>query len=101
MDIKEIKNLINTSTAVLILDNGEPSFVILGYSMYKDLASNKAGEKEVKITPLHNGAVVNSANGYNQHEKETEILERLNKEILALKTQIEMEERSLNNQGID
>jgi len=98
MDIKEIKNLINSFTAVLVLDNGEPSFVILGYGMYKDLASNKAGEKEVKVTPLHNGAV---ANGYNQHEKEAEILERLNKEILALKTQIEMEEKSLNNQGID
>jgi len=101
MDIKEIKNLITSSTAVLVLDNGEPSFVILGYGMYKDLASNKAGEKEVKINPVHHGEIHNGtiANGYNQHEKETEILERLNKEILALKTQIEMEERSLNNQG--
>lgn len=101
MDIKEIKSLINTSTAVLVLDNGEPSFVVLGYAMYRDLVSNKAGEKEVKITPLHNGAVANGHNPYNPHEKESEILERLNKEILALKTQIEMEEKSLNNQGID
>lgn len=98
MDIKEIKQLINSSTAVLVLDNGEPSFVVLGYGMYRDLVSSKAGEKEVKINPIHNGAVVNS---YNQHEKESEILERLNKEILALKAQIEMEEKGLNNQGID
>ena len=98
MQISELKKLIKDSTAVLVLDNGEPSFVILGYGMYRDLISNKTGEKEVKITPVHNGVV---ANGHNQHEKEAEILERLNKEILALKAQIEMEEKNLNSQSID
>ena len=92
MDIKEIKNLINSSTAVLVLDNGEPSFVVLGYGMYKDMVANKVGEKEVKITQANNGPV---GNGFNPHEREAEILERLNKEILALKNQIEMEEKGL------
>jgi len=92
MDIKELKNLIKDSTAVLVLDNGEPSFVLIGYGMYKDLISSKTEEKEVKITQAHNGSVHNSQIF---PERETEILDRLNKEILALKSQIEMEERGL------
>ena len=90
MDIKELQKLIKNSTAVLVMDNGEPSFVVLGYDMYKDMVS-RGGEKEIKITqPIPNGISVN-----NYHERESEILDRLNKEILALKSQIEMEEKGI------
>ncbi len=90
MDINELKKLIKNSTSVLVLDNGEPSFVILDYKMYKNLTLDKEGEKEVKINhPLSNGQY--------SREHETEILDRLNKEILALKAQIEMEERGLSS----
>ncbi len=95
MNIDELKKLIKNSTAVLVLDNGEPSFVILDYKMYKDLAVNREGEKEIKIN--QSNADRSIFNGYHIHERETEILERLNKEILALKSQIEMEERGLTN----
>src|SRR3989344_3139638 len=98
MDIKELKKLIKDSTAVLVLDNGEPSFVLIGYGMYKDLISNKTGEKEVKITQASNGSTPNS---HSFHERETEILDRLNKEILALKSQIEVEEKGLSSSGLD
>jgi len=97
MDIKELKKLIKNSTSVLVLDNGEPSFVIMGNQMYKDLATDRVGEKEIKINQVSNG----SANGHDFHERETEILDRLNKEILALKNQIEIEERGLSSQAID
>ena len=93
MDINELKKLIKNSTSVLVLDNGEPSFVVMGYKTYKDIALENKGEKEVKIQ-VGNGA------GYSGHEQETEILERLNKEILALKAQIEMEEKGISG-GID
>lgn len=97
MDINELKKLINNSSAVLVLDNGEPSFVLLGYESYKNLANEKSGEKEVKITHGNGPMPVKSK----FHERESEILDRLNKEILALKNQIEMEERSLGNPHID
>lgn len=90
MDINELKKLIKNSTAVLVLDNGEPSFVVMGYKTYQEIASER-GEKEVKIHHNGNPGMVNLNNG---HEQETEILERLNKEIMALKAQIEMEEKA-------
>ena len=102
MEVNELKKLINNSTAVLVLDNGEPSFVILGYKMYKDLVSDHGAEKEITINHptdvYNNGSVPNVSN---VHEREAEILERLNKEILALKNQIEMEEKGLSSPRID
>lgn len=95
MDINEIKKLIKGSTAVLVLDNGDPSFVVMDYKMYKDLVSEKSGEKEIKIH--NNGGYRHS----NFHERDSEILERLNKDILALKNQIEAEERGLGGMGVD
>jgi hypothetical protein len=99
MDIKEIKKLIKNSSSVLVMDDGEPSFVILDYKTYKNIADSKEGEKEVVIhsaADSGNGSPVKSI-----HEREAEIIERLNKEILALKNQIEMEERGLGNPHID
>lgn len=122
MDINDLKKLIKDSTAVLVLDNGEPAFVVIDYKTYKDIASERGEEKEIKINPIRsnppigpsdrvsadetsneiNQAVERSGfNGYNIHEKESEILERLNKEILALKNQIEMEEKGITNPHID
>ena len=95
MDINELKKLAKNSTAVLVLDNGEPSFVVMGYQTYKDIALDKAGEKEIKINHTESSEPVKVSNGRDQ---ETEILERLNKEILALKAQIEMEEKGLVSQ---
>ena len=97
MNIDELKKLVKHSTAVLVLDNGEPSFAILSYDMYKDLVLG-GKEKEIKIN--HNAVT----NGLSHNEEkvivkpalpdnELEILERINKDILALKSEIEKEER--------
>jgi len=96
MDIKELKKMIRNSTAVLVLDDGEPSFVIVDYKAYKELVMdrNDDGEKEVKITSE------GSPNGRHIHEKESEILDRLNKEILAIKTQIELEESGQGDESL-
>ena len=97
MDIDELKKLIKNSTSVLVLDNGEPSFVIMGYKTYKEVASERGGEKEIKIQVANGG--VSAPN--KSYEHETEILDRLNKEILALRNQIEMEEKGLSSSGVD
>ena len=97
MDIKELQKLIKDSTAVLVLDNGEPSFVLMGYEMYKGLVIEKGGEKEIKITQSTNNVMLDN----HHHDRESEILDRLNKEILALKNQIEMEEKGMNSSSVD
>lgn len=85
-----------------MLDNGEPSFAILSYEMYKDLVlSNK--EKEIKI---NHGMANGNGLSYNREENiapkpvipenELEILERINKDILALKSEIEKEEKMVS-----
>ena len=96
MNIDELKKLVKHSTAVLVLDNGDPSFAILSYEMYKDLVLGSK-EKEIKI----NHGMANGVNHAEEKvvakptlpENELEILERINKDILALKSEIEKEEK--------
>ena len=88
MNIEELKKLVKNSTAVLVLDNGEPSFVILNYDSYKDLVF-KEPVKEVKI---RNGSS-RDEDKPEVPEIESEVLERINKDILALKEEIEKEEK--------
>ena len=103
MNTNELKKLLKGSTAVLILENGEPSFVILGYDAYKGLLSDQ--EKEVKINhpveakprPAENERQISNGMADKfQHrigEKEAEMLEKINKQILALKDEGEKEEK--------
>jgi hypothetical protein len=96
VNIDELKKLVKHSTAVLVLDNGEPAFAILGYDMYKDLVLGSK-EKEIKIShPAANGIARNDENVPVKPalpENELEILERINKDILALRSEIEKEEK--------
>jgi len=83
MQIGELKKMLKKSTAVLILENGEPSIVVVDYKTYKELL----GDEEDIV----------SSEAINQ-SSEMELLGRINKDILALKEQIEEEEKGL---GID
>lgn len=105
MDINELKKLLKKSTAVLVLDEGEPSYVILDYGTYKEMVlKDRDEEKEVRI---NNGQIIN-VNGKETNsqtdsfrkprEDEVAILERINKDILAIKSEIENEEKML---GVD
>lgn len=106
MDINELKKLLKKSTAVLVLDNGDPSYVILDYETYKEMIlKDKSEEKEVKI---NNSGQLSNGNGKDiglqadlsrkPREDEVAILERINKDILAIKSEIENEEKMV---GID
>lgn len=104
MNTDELKKLLKGSTAVLILENGEPTFVILGYDAYKGLLSDQ--EKEVKINHRPRKETGNS-NGIDEDqrfqnrlgEKESELLEKINKQILALKDEIAKEEKTATVDG--
>ncbi len=99
MNIDELKKLVKHSTAVLVLDNGEPSFAILSYEMYKDLVlGNKEKEKEIKINHSVTNGIDHSEDKISPikpalPENELDILERINRDILALKSEIEKEEK--------
>jgi hypothetical protein len=106
MDIRELKELLKNSTSVLILDNGEPSYVILDYEVYRRLigaAGNNTdnsngvhGENNRNLGENHQSEpdLVDLSGKRSQlSPQETEALERLNREIQALKEQIEQEER--------
>jgi len=88
MEINELKKMLKKSTAVLILENGEPSIVVVDYKTYKELLGDNgdSDSKEASLptspTPIQTG--------------ELELLERINKDILALKEQIEEEEKGLD-----
>lgn len=118
MDTNELKKLLKGSTAVLILEDGEPSYVILGYDAYKNLIADQ--EKEIKIN--HAAQASNGQLRYSQtdkdrvsaepsglsvsfqnriSEKESEFLEKINKQILSLKGEIDKEEKDTNNPHID
>ena len=109
MNIDELKKLVKHSTAVLVLDNGEPSFAILNYETYKNLVlknGNASEEKEIKVHhPVNTGNGLGSQSPISMNGKpdqpemsqgELEILERINKDILALKAEIEREEKAVN-----
>ena len=88
MDIKELKQMIKSSTAVLVLEEGNPSFVIIDYKSYKDMIGNK---EENRNTEIHRH---NPRTGErNIDSREMELLDKLNKEILTIKSQIEEEEK--------
>ena len=111
MDTNELKKMLKNSTAVLILDNGEPSFVILGYDSYKNLLNDEEQEKEIKVNHLAQAETVATGSAkinttvdnksqltsdrfqHRISEKETELLEKINKEILSLKNEIDKEEK--------
>lgn len=91
MDIRELKNLLKNSTSVLMLDNGEPAYVILDYQVFKNLTQEKGEEVKVPVPE----ATVSQGNGLALSAQEMEALERLNKEIQALKEQIAAEEKEV------
>lgn len=96
MDIQELKKLINNSSAVVVMENAEPSFVIMNYQAYRNI-SQEEQKREVRITSQS----VNASAKPSPKEGELEILDRINKEILALKDEIEREEKTLLSNVIE
>ena len=90
MDIRELRKILKSSGSVLVLENNEPDFIILDYDFYK------RSLEETKVDKVPDTAGLISV-GQAASAKEAEIMERLNKEILTLKQQIETEEREIEN----
>ena len=88
MDINELKFLLKNSASVVVMEEGQPSLVIVDYHVYKNMVQAQQGLLSQPRT---------AGSGPVTHEQqfspeEQEAVERLNREILALKEQIAMEE---------
>lgn len=94
MDIKELKQLVKNSSSVVVVDDGEPAFVIVNYETYRNLAGK--GEISKEPVPLMKHIALKTPP---QTLPESEMLEKLNKEILALQSQIAEEERNIKQNG--
>ncbi|MEK7194729.1 MAG: hypothetical protein AAB667_00520 [Patescibacteria group bacterium] len=99
MDIKELKELLKTSTSVLVMDDGEPTCVILGYEAYKTLAATREREIPVSHPPLWEALaqipqvpVEPSPEPQVTDPQELEMIDRLNREIENLREQIAVQE---------
>ena len=91
------------------MENGEPSFVVLGYDSYKGLLSDRpAAEVDIPLRrgdeSQENKMGLSSTSGQFRErigEKEAELLERINKQILSIKDEIEKEEKSTDAVSVD
>lgn len=91
MEINELKKMLKRSTAVLILENGDPSIVVVDYKTYKEILEEDKGDQPSLPTPPSPSSHIASGPAAG----ELELLERINKDILALKEQIEEDEKAL------
>jgi hypothetical protein len=78
MNIDELKNLAKKMGGVVIINNNIPEFVILSYENYRKIE----GDKNHPIEKTQIG----------RQGEEAQLIERLNKEILALKEEIKQRE---------
>ncbi len=96
MDIRELKQLLQRSPSVLIVEDGEPSLVVVDYETYRsmtDVAPNP--ERRPAPAPVQSAPPAREPGQPSLSTQEAEMIDRLNKEILALKEQIEAEEREV------
>lgn len=75
MDFEQLKKLVKKLGGILVLNGNEPEFVILSYDQYKK-ADNAGGDAEVNLG----------------EEEDEKTIEKLNREILALKEEIRQKE---------
>lgn len=86
LDMRELKPLLRQSGSIVVVEDGQPSVVIVDYGVYRGLVRAPAED-----IASQNQAPASAAPSV----ADAEFVERLNKEILALKNQIESEERAL------
>lgn len=76
---KDLQELVSKIGGLVVVENGHPEFVILTYEKYKGLVIHKS---------------IDNSGNFDKDSNE-EIIDRLNKEIYALKEQVAERERDL------
>ena len=87
---QEIRDLLRSLPAVAVVENDTPAYIILTHEAWQQINQ----DQPVRITnnrPGHLGPSDRSL----ADPQEAQILERLNKEILSLRNQIQMQEQAV------
>jgi TPP-dependent indolepyruvate ferredoxin oxidoreductase alpha subunit len=90
----EIREILRSIPAVLVVEDGRPAYVITEYEAWKTMA---AGE-QVRVHSGRPGNLSPQPAQRTAEPQEAQVLERLNKEILSLREQIQMQEEAVPGQ---
>jgi hypothetical protein len=86
---QEIRELLRSLPAVVVVENDRPAFVIMTHEAWRQVTQ----DQPVRITSTRPGHLTSSGRSPGDHQ-EMQILERLNKEILSLRNQIQVQEQA-------
>lgn len=93
MDIKELQPLLKQSASVVLVEDGQPTAVVLPYGAYRALTGQETAEQvpvSVRQEEDRTRTVTDT--------REQEILERLNREIASLKEQLSVDQALLDGE---
>ncbi len=92
MDTKQLRKLLSqTGSAVVLDDSGKPEVVALSWQAWLELTGQTAAEAAEEV-PISSRWPKAPRQPVDSQARQDQVLERLNKEILALKAQIEQDE---------
>ena len=92
----EIREILRSIPAVLVVEDGRPAYVITEYDAWRALAQGQP----VRVSNSRPGHLSPRPSSESPGDsQETQVLERLNKEILSLRDQIQMQEESATDPG--
>ncbi|HXV26936.1 MAG TPA: hypothetical protein VD862_02865 [Candidatus Paceibacterota bacterium] len=89
----EIKELLRTVSAAVIVEDGRPSYIVTAYETWRQMAQGS----DIRVNNGRPGHLAGPSPAYARQDQETAVLERLNKEILSLRQQIQMQEDSVGD----
>lgn len=101
MEIRELKKMLRNSTAVLVIEDNSPSFVVMNYDMYLKMTGEEETQTEIASISQHLNSRDLNGREMKPSPGELELIEKINKDILALKEEIENEEKTLTDTSID
>lgn len=86
MNFEELRKILSISSSVIIVENGKPEFIVVKYDEYRKMSDRESAEGYFgSMEPISKKLT----------EKEAEIVDRINKDILALKQEIADQEKEI------
>ena len=84
----EIKELLRTVPAAVIVEDGRPAYIIATYDTWRQMSEGSS----IRVNNGRPGHLAGPSVPSVRQDQEAAVLERLNKEILSLRQQIQMQE---------
>lgn len=94
---EELKKIVEQLGGLVIVENSQPKFVVISYEKYKELVIPELIREGSSRASDSYGVIHKNIDNSGNFDKDSneEVVERLNKEISALKEQVSEKEREL------